>query len=106
MAYNRNHARALCNATELALFEASLADNITAHSSSQVRDRIKRARALRDKYRDLYKRQRLAARERTGTKKGVRSDSNARTQSKARLFEEVLARYQARADALAVGTKG
>lgn len=104
MAYNRNHARALCNATEMALFEASLADNINAHSASQVRDKIKRARALRDKYRDLYKRQRLAARERTGTKKGARADSNARTQSKAKLFEEVLTRFQARADALAART--
>ncbi len=101
MAYNRNHARALCNANELALFEASLADSIEAHSAAALRDKIKRARTLRDKYRDLYKRQRLATRDRTGTKKGVRSDSNARTDSKARLFDEVLKRFQTRADALA-----
>jgi hypothetical protein len=97
MAFNRNHARPLCTAAEFQLFTASLADGIGALTPAQLRSKIQRARNLRDKYRDLLKRQRLANRERTGTKKGQRMETNARTADKARLFDEVLGRFQARA---------
>lgn len=48
---------------------------------------IARARRRCDKYRDLFRRQRLANRERTGTKLGARPGSNARTEETVRLFE-------------------
>ncbi len=105
MAYNRNHARALCSDSEFKLFTASLSDEITGHSPAQLRNKIERARKLRDKYRDLVKRQRLSNRERTGSKKGDRLDSNARTEDKVKLFSEALARFEARAEKVDAAAK-
>ncbi len=94
MAYNRNHARALCTAAEYELFEASLADRISELTTARLKSKLERARKLRDKYRDLHKRQRLASRQRTGTKKGDRAGaSNERTEKKATLFAETLKRF-------------
>jgi hypothetical protein len=101
MAFNRNHARPLCTDAEYQLFSASLADEIGALTQVQLRSKIQRARKLRDKYRDLEKRQRLANRARTGTKKGDRPQTNARTADKAKLFGEVLERFEAKAAKLA-----
>lgn len=101
MAYNRNHARTLCTAAEYELFAASLADGIRSLTPARLKSKLERARKLRDKYRDLLKRQRLANRVRTGTKKGARPDSNARTAEKAKLFGEVVDRLDARAKQLA-----
>jgi hypothetical protein len=97
MAFNRNHARPLCTDAEYRLFVASLGDEIGALTPAQLRSKVQRTRRLRDKYRDLLKRQRLANRARTGTKKGTRPDTNVRTADKAKLFDEALARFEARA---------
>lgn len=105
MAYNRNHARALCTAAEYDLFAASLSDGIKSLTPARLKAKLERARKLRDKYRDLLKRQRLANRARTGTKKGARPDSNARTADKAKLFGEVLERFSARAKLVAAAGK-
>jgi len=96
MAYNRSHARTLCSPAEYALFAASLADRIGELSVSQLKGKRERARKLRDKYRDLEKRQRLANRQRTGSKKGEGPGTNARTAEKAKLFTEALERFSAR----------
>ena len=101
MAFNRNHARPLCTDTEYKLFTASLADEIGELTPVQLRSKIQRARKLRDKYRDLLKRQRLANRSRTGAKKGDRAQSNVRTADKAKLFDEALGRFEAKAAKLA-----
>jgi hypothetical protein len=101
MAFNRNHARPLCTDAEYKLFTASLADEIGALTPTQLRGKIQRARKLRDKYRDLLKRQRLANRARTGTKKGDRPQTNVRTADKAKLFDEALGRFEAKAAKLA-----
>ena len=105
MAYNRKHAQSLCTDAEYQLFTASLRDEVGELTPAQLRSKIQRSRNLRDKYRDLLKRQRLANRERTGTKKGGRPDSNARTASKAKLFDEVLGRLEARAGKLAMAAE-
>lgn len=96
MAYNLTHARALCSADELALFDDSRAEPIRRLDAGQLRRRIERTRALRDKYRDLYQRQRRQTRSRTGSKGGVSGRANERTQKKATLFDQVLERFQAR----------
>jgi len=101
MAFNRRQARPLCTDTEYALFTASLADAIGDLTPAQLRSKLERARRARDKYRDLVKRQRLANRTRTGTKKGNRPETNARTAEKAQLFAEALARFEARSSKLA-----
>jgi hypothetical protein len=101
MAFNRNQARPICTDAEYKLFTASLADEIGELTPAQLRGKIQRARKLRDKYRDLLKRQRLANRTRTGTKKGDRPQTNVRTADKAKLFDEALGRFEAKAAKLA-----
>jgi hypothetical protein len=96
MAYNRNQARALSNDSEYELFAASLADSITELTAAQLRSKITRARTLRDKNADLFRRQSLAMREATGTKRGKTGAANERTEQKARLFDEALKRFEAR----------
>lgn len=96
MAYNRSHAKTLCSDAELALFDASRREAIADHTASQLRGLIGRARKLRDKYTDTYRRQRLGSRERTGSKQGRSGSANQRTRQKAKLFGEVLARFEAR----------
>jgi hypothetical protein len=94
MAYNLKSARALCTGSELELVAASFSAAQDAASPARLKARIVRARRLRDKYRDLWRRQRLADRERTGTKAGARPGSNARTKEKAQLFDETLKRFE------------
>ncbi len=91
MAYNRHHARTLCTAAEFQLFAASLADTLRTLTPARLKAKLDRARKLRDKYRDLHQRQRLAARARTGSKKG----SAERTKTKAQLFDEAVKRFTA-----------
>jgi hypothetical protein len=105
MAFNRNHARPLCSDAEYKLFTASLGDEICDLTPAQLRSKIQRTRRLRDKYRDLLKRQRLANRARTGTKKGDRPATNTRTADKAKLFDEALGRFEARHEKLAAAAE-
>jgi hypothetical protein len=98
MPLNRIAARKLLNASEMPLFEAALRGEINRLDRAQVRGKIARARRLRDKYRDLFRRQRVSTRERTGTKAGPRGTANLRTREKAALMEELLARFRQRLD--------
>lgn len=98
MAYNRRQARAICTDSEYELFTASLADSITELTPVQLRAKIKRVRTLRDKNTDLFRRQSLAMQESTGSKRGRTGSANERTEQKARLFDEVLKRFEARLD--------
>jgi hypothetical protein len=94
MPYNRVAAKKFLNASELELFDAGRRGEIGALSAAQLRAKIGRTRRLRDKYRDLYRRQRVSMRERTGTKAGTRGDANLRTGQKQELFGELLARFE------------
>lgn len=104
MAYNRKQARALSNDSEYELFSASMADAIGALTPAQLRAKIKRARTLRDKNADLFRRQSLAMQETTGSKRGRTGAANDRTEQKARLFDETLKRFEARLAKLEAGT--
>ncbi len=104
MAYNRLQAERLLSASELPLFLDSLADRIGAHTAAQLRALVKRARTQRDKARDLWQRQRVATRERTGSKGGASGAANARTDLKARLFDEALQRFDKRLARLDAGS--
>lgn len=100
MAYNRTQVRELLDAGELELFEASLADRIKTLTAAQLRAHIVRARAARDQYRDLLRRQKIATRSRAGSKlgiTGVGGVANRRTAQKAQVFAEVLLRFEKRA---------
>ena len=105
MAYNRKHAQTLCNRTEFQLFESSLKGAIEKLPQARVQEGIQRARTLRQKYRDLHQRQRLATRDRTGSKKGAKPATNERTEQKIKLFAEVLERFELRLKTLKLAAK-
>lgn len=91
MAISVAQAKSLCNATELALVKASTRTEIGQLSAAQLRQKIARARKLRDKWRDQAERQRRA----TQTAQRARqTDANARSAEKATLFAEVLGRFE------------
>lgn len=91
-------ARRLSTAGEWTLIEHSQPGRIKALSAARLRMKIARARKLRDKYVDLVKRQHRAAR---ATRRGGPGESrNVRTQRKAELFAQVLARFEARLNGL------
>ena len=96
MAYNRAQAQKLCNASELELFIASLADEVTKFTAAQLRSKIARARTLRDKNADLFRRQTVSTRSATGAKRGNTGVANVRTQQKVNLFGEALKRFELR----------
>jgi hypothetical protein len=100
MAHNRSHVRTLLNTSEFELFELSLAANVKSLTHRQLNAKISRTRALRDKYRDLFRRQRLVTRARTGTKSGMSGAANQRTDVKAVVMDEILNRLQKRAQQL------
>jgi hypothetical protein len=99
MATSITQAKPLLTAAELELFDHSRAEPIKALSAKQLAGKEKRTRSLRDKYRDLYRRQSVAAQ---GKTKGVGAtgDANARTQRKAEIMQEVLGRFEARSSLL------
>jgi hypothetical protein len=105
MPYNRNHVRSLLNASELALFESSLPGAVKDLGERRLRSALGRARTLRDKFRDLLQRQKIATRGRTGSKLGNSGVANQRTERKATVMAEVLARFEARAAELDTATK-
>jgi hypothetical protein len=101
MAFTRVKARAICNKTEFSLFENSLSTEIKSFNEKQLAQFIKRTRDVRNKNRDLYKRQTLTLK----TKGKTGSAANIRTFEKAVLFEETLARYEKRAKDLKASPK-
>ena len=100
MAYNRAQALKICSATEMEIFLSSLSDAVGKLTPVQLRSLIARARTLRDKNTDLFRRQVAATRAATGTKRGTSGTANSRTEQKAQLFAEALARLEARQTAI------
>lgn len=105
MAYNRRQAEGLLDTAELQLFDASLASGLSVLTAAELKAKITRTRRLRDKQRDLVQRQRLASRAATGSKGGRTGVANVRTADKATLLDEVLARFEKRAELLARKTE-
>ncbi len=96
MPITTREARQLSTVTEWALVEASLPDRIRELSPARLKAKIGRARTLRDKYRDIAKRQhRKAQPRRTGRPNEAFSTRTAR---KVELFERVLARFEQQLD--------
>lgn len=105
MPNERATARKLLSSAEFELFEASRRDGICVLSAAELKRKVERTRRLRDKHRDLYKRQRLAMRDLTGTKRGNSGAANARTKEKAAIFQDLLTRFQARYDRMTAAPK-
>ena len=96
MAYTLTQARPLLNAAELELFDHSRAEPIKALTPARLAGKVKSARTLRDKYRDLYRRQAVATRGEDAAHRSATGGDNERTQRKADIFQEVLERFEAR----------
>lgn len=97
MAYSITQARPLLTAAELELFDQSRAAPIKALTLARLRGKVSRARTLRDKYRDLYRRQTVSARKSSAAKSRLPVGAdNERTQRKADILQEVLTRFEAR----------
>lgn len=95
MAWNRIQAARLLTDKEMALFEGSLGDHAPQMSDKELHASIKRVRTQRDKYQDLLQRQRVASRDRSGSKSGPSGVANARTDQKVQVFSEALDRLEA-----------
>lgn len=96
MAYNRIQAARLLSKGEMEVFASSLAERLSSLTAARLRVMIRRTRSLRDKSRDLLRRQRVETRNRTGSKSGPAGGANQRTAAKAQAFAEVLQRFETR----------
>lgn len=94
MPFTRAQATALLNKAEMGLFDDSRANALKKLDATGLARRIERARASRDRARDLLKRQKLAARARTGSKSGASGEAAQRSARKAELLAELLLRFQ------------
>jgi len=78
MAFTRHHARPLLTDNEYALFVSSLSDHLGELNEAELRTAIGRTRRLRDKARDLHRRQAGAVRGSAGARGAART-ANQRT---------------------------
>lgn len=96
MAISRRDAKPLCTAAEFRLANESYPPAVSGLTEKELRIRIRRARKLRDKYRDLASKQ---AREIRGKAKPTRQKQptgNAGTVLKRDFFAETLVRFEAK----------
>src|SRR5215831_12088914 len=85
-------ARRLSSSRELSLISSSLPPALQTHSAARLKSKISRARRFREKYQDLYRRQKLASKSRmTGA---PYERLNVRTLRKKQMFGEVITRLR------------
>lgn len=94
----RARALRLAAVSERSLLESSFGRSLTELSDARLKQKIPRARTLRDKYRDLAKRQRLEARGKRQPQRRRPARGNENTLLKATIFDEALGRLQAERD--------
>jgi hypothetical protein len=94
MAISLERARKLCTQAEFELVESSVGRNARELSPARLKQKIDRTRKLRDKYRDLSKRQRLEARGKKAPSGSRPAKGQDNTERKAQLFQEVLDRFE------------
>lgn len=94
MPFTRAQAESLLNQRELALFDDSRINALRRLDAAGIERRMERTRKARDRARDLLRRQQLATRARTGSKRGAGGDANQRSKRKAELLADILGRFQ------------
>jgi hypothetical protein len=94
MAISRSIAARLCTKPEFELVEASFPPAVKQLTSGRLRQKVERTRRIRDKYRDLSKRQRLESRGKAESSRGRPAQGNGNTERKATLFDETLNRFE------------
>lgn len=95
MPMTRARATALLNQREMALYDDSRANALRGLDAKALSSRVERARAARDRARDLARRQKLSTRERTGSKRGDSGRAHARSDDKVTLTADILRRFEA-----------
>lgn len=95
MTYSLQQVQPLLTKPELELFQASRAGAIKELNPRQLAAKLTRARALRDKYRDTYRRQTVATRTGPAKDRKQMGGENNRTEVKAEIMQEVLTRFEA-----------
>lgn len=95
MTYSLRQVQPLLTKPELELFQASRAGAIKELNPRQLAAKLTRARALRDKYRDTYRRQTVATRTGPAKDRKQMGGENNRTEVKAEIMQEVLTRFEA-----------
>ncbi|MCC5786078.1 MAG: hypothetical protein JJU33_05195 [Phycisphaerales bacterium] len=94
MAINMQRARTLCTASEYELVRASGKREIGTLTPARLRQKVSRARKLRDKYRSLAARQTGEMRGKRAPRSGKPAGDNRNTETKAELFQEALDRFE------------
>ena len=95
MTYSLRQGQPRLTKPELELFQASRAGAIKELNPRQLAAKLTRARALRDKYRDTYRRQTVATRTGPAKDRKQMGGENNRTEVKAEIMQEVLTRFEA-----------
>lgn len=96
MQITRAKAVALLNKGEMQLYDDSRHNPIRKFSISQLESRITRARGVRDRARDLVRRQKLSSRQQTGSKRGTSGNANQRSKDKVEILADILKRFETR----------
>lgn len=94
MTIPRTTAKKLCTDVEYRLVNESFPPEVSQLSEKALAQRIKRARAARDKYRALGERQTREAKGRIAPRATRPSATNANTVTKQKIFDETLARFE------------
>lgn len=102
MAISTQKAKTLCTASEFQLVQASAPSALKGRTPAQIKSKLDRARKLRNKFRDLAKKQAGEARGKRAPTGRTAAKGNDRTVEKAELFQEVLDRLE---QALAAASK-
>lgn len=100
MAISRERAKQLCNQREFELVEASWGRGLQELTPARLRQKVQRARTLRDKFRDLARQQAGEARGKRDARSTRPAQGNRNTKLKARIFDEALERFQERLAAM------
>lgn len=94
MPITRAKAIQLLNQKEMALYDESRINGLRQLDGKAISTRITRARAARDRARDLVRRQKLSSRADTGSKRGASGAANQRSKDKAELMADILVRFE------------
>lgn len=94
MPITRTKASQLLNQREMALYDDSRVNALRQLDGKALATRVTRARAARDRARDLVRRQKLASRSSTGSKRGNSGDANQRSKDKVELMADILDRFE------------
>ena len=96
MPITRSKASQLLNQREMALYDDSRINGLRRLDAKALATRVSRARDARDRARDLVRRQKLASRSNTGSKRGRGGSDNQRSKDKAELMADILSRFEDR----------